>query len=217
MHCKIAEGETLAHIWDEATCEVAKTCSLCGTTEGQPIGHAVKEWELTKEASCSEEGERTGICDRCEKECIEKTDKLSHTNSDWKVKTEFIINSDGSVTAGEEMIVCVVCNEEIESRKYIAELTLSQKNAAICAYDEIGFWHCGPNYLIYDILVGFEKYSVADAKFVVAHMSVDWSEQAVLYAEENIEGSSKTSLTSEMKSYGFNNEQINNALKTVGY
>ena len=217
MHCKISEGEPLVHTWNEATCEIAKTCSLCGTTEGEPIGHAVKEWKNTKEATCSEEGERTGVCDRCQKECVEKTDKLPHTNSDWQVKTDFIINPDGSVTAGEEMIVCVVCNEEIQTRKYTAELTLSQKNAAICAYDELNFWHCGPNFLIHTVLVEFEEYSVSDAKFVVSHMAVNWGEQAVVYAEQNVNGSSKSNITSEMRHYGFNNEQINNALKAVGY
>ena len=56
---------------------------------------------------------------------------------------------------GRVTVVCTVCEAEIKSREYTTELTLSQKNAVICAYDEISFWHCGPNFLIHDVLVDF--------------------------------------------------------------
>ena len=77
--CGLTDGTPLAHTWIEATCETAKTCSACGAVEGDPIGHAIKEWKITKETSCSVEGERTGTCDRCKKECTERIEKLPHT------------------------------------------------------------------------------------------------------------------------------------------
>lgn len=48
-------------------------------------------------------------------------------------------------------------------------------------------------------------------------MTVDWDERAVLYAKENCEGSSRSGLAEEMRYYGFNNAQIEKALKEVGY
>ena len=35
--CGIIEGEKLSHIWVEATYEAPKTCSACGLTEGEPL------------------------------------------------------------------------------------------------------------------------------------------------------------------------------------
>lgn len=215
--CGLTDGEPLAHSFNEATCELPKTCSVCGATEGEPIGHAVNDWKITKATSCSEEGERVGTCDRCKKVCTEKIEKLPHTKGDWQVKKNFIINSDGTVTDGTEVIVCTVCKQEVENRKYTANLTQSQKNAAICAYEEVNDWHCGPSFLIYTLLADFESYPLEDAKFVVAHINVNYDEQAVLYAKENCKGSSRENLADEMTYYGFNKAQIENALKEVGY
>ncbi len=183
-HCSrwvLTDGEPLSHSFNEATCELPKTCSVCGTTEGEPIGHAVNNWKMTKATSCSEEGERVGTCDRCKKVCTEKIEKLPHTKGDWQVKKNFIINSDGTVTDGTEVIVCTVCKQEVENRKYTANLTQSQKNAAICTYEEVNDWHCGPSFLIYTLLADFESYPLEDAKFVVAHINVNYDEQAVFF------------------------------------
>lgn len=67
------------------------------------------------------------------------------------------------------------------------------------------------------VLVDFQGFPVADAKFVVAHMSVDWDEQAILYAKEYADGSSRANLVEEMTDYGFTKDQIDMALKEVGY
>ena len=215
--CGLVDGEPLVHSFSEATCELPKTCSVCGATEGEPAGHAVNDWKITKAASCSAEGERVGTCDRCQKVCTEKIGKLPHTKGDWQVKNNFIINSDGTVTDGTEVMTCTVCRQEVESRKYTATLTKSQENAAICAYDQIGFWHCGPSFLTDTILADFESYPLEDAKFVVAHININYDEQAVLYAKEHSKGSSRENLKDTMAYYGFTKAQIENALKEVGY
>ena len=215
--CGLVDGEPLAHSFSEATCELPKTCSVCGATEGEPAGHAVNDWKITKAASCSAEGERVGTCDRCQKVCTEKIGELPHTKGDWQVKKNFIINSDGTVTDGTEVMTCTVCRQEVESCKYTATLTKSQENAAICAYDQIGFWHCGPSFLTDTILADFESYPLEDAKFVVAHININYDEQAVLYAKEHSKGSSRENLKDTMAYYGFTKAQIENALKEVGY
>lgn len=215
--CGETQGEPLGHEWVEANCTEAKHCVKCNISEGEALGHTIKEMKTTKESSCSEEGERKGFCDRCQKDCIEKIDKLPHTKSDWKIKKDYVFNPDGSIETGIEIIECKVCKEELETREYTIELTLSQKNAIICAYDEISFWKCAPSYLIYEILVDSNQFSVSDAKLAVSHMDVDWDEQAVMYAKENCSGISKAQLDTQMRHYGFNNEQIEMALKKVGY
>jgi len=217
MVCGEEQGSTIEHSWKDATCEDAKVCSACGKIDGEPLGHSVKEWTTTKETSCSSEGERSGICDRCKKECVESIEKLPHNEGEWTVIKDFVFRSDGTVTPGMEATVCTVCGEQISTREYTVELTLSQKNAVIAAYDEINFWHCGPSFLANDILADFNDFPIEDAKFAVAHMSIDWDEQAVLYAQENSSGASKAGLTNEMQYYGFSSAQIENALKEVGY
>ena len=102
------------HSWQDATCESPMTCEKCGKTRGEPLGHAVKKWTVTKETSCSAEGERAGYCERCKKDCTEAIEKLPHTESDWTVEKDYVINSDASVTPGTEAIVCTVCNEQIK-------------------------------------------------------------------------------------------------------
>lgn len=51
----------------------------------------------------------------------------------------------------------------------------------------------------------------------LAHIDVDWDEQAVIYAKKHSKGASKAGLTSSMQHYGFNSKQIDMALKEVGY
>ena len=215
--CGETQGDILEHEWVEANCTEPKHCINCGFTEGESLGHSIKEMKTTKDTSCSAEGERTGFCDRCKKECVEKIKKLPHTKSVWTVKNDCVFNPDGTVKPGTEVIVCTVCNEEIKTRGLTMDLTLSQKNAVICAYDEVNFWHCGPDFLINTVLVEFNDFATSDAKVAVSHMDIDWDEQAVLYAKDNCEGTSKASLTDDLRHYGFNETQIGKALKAVGY
>ena len=59
------------HIWEPASCETPKTCSVCGTTEGKPAGH---KWIA---ATCTEKR----ICEVCSKQAGEP---LGH---DWSRAT----------------------------------------------------------------------------------------------------------------------------------
>lgn len=36
-------GEPLGHTWEEATCILSKTCSVCGETEGEALGHTADQ------------------------------------------------------------------------------------------------------------------------------------------------------------------------------
>jgi DNA-directed RNA polymerase subunit RPC12/RpoP len=53
------------HKWLDATCTTPKTCSLCGKTEGEALGH-IEEIIEGKEATCEETGLTDGVrCARC--------------------------------------------------------------------------------------------------------------------------------------------------------
>ena len=48
-------AELFGHVWQEATCTDPKTCTVCGTTEGEPLGH---DWVEQKDGSLA--------CSRCD-------------------------------------------------------------------------------------------------------------------------------------------------------
>ncbi len=41
--CQETKGTALGHDWQDATCEIPKTCARCGETDGQPLGHSPEE------------------------------------------------------------------------------------------------------------------------------------------------------------------------------
>jgi len=85
--CQETEGEPLGHSWQEATCETAKVCSTCALVEGTPLGH---DWA---EATC----ETAKTCSRC---LLTEGDPLGHTYSPWEMGEETMTRS------------CSNCNEE---------------------------------------------------------------------------------------------------------
>ena len=61
--CGATEGEALGHDWQDATCTAPKTCAVCGTTEGEALGHDYKE--EVEEADCTKDGSVTLTCSLC--------------------------------------------------------------------------------------------------------------------------------------------------------
>ena len=57
--------------------------STCGheVTEGKTV-HSFGDWTITKEAICTEEGSKTGVCEVCKKEVTEKIDAKGHSYSE---------------------------------------------------------------------------------------------------------------------------------------
>jgi hypothetical protein len=59
--CGATEGNALGHSWNVATCTEPKTCAVCGTTEGNPLGHTWADATCTEPKSCSVCGTTEGI------------------------------------------------------------------------------------------------------------------------------------------------------------
>ena len=141
--------------------------------------------------------------------------KITRANGDEN-KDIYVLYYDGFHKI-EDNNVSTVCNTELETKDYTIELTNSQKNAVIRAYEEENFWHVSRDYLINVVLVGFDYFSVEDATFAVDHMDVDFDEQAILYVKQNSSGQSRGGITEMMRYYGYTEAQINNALKEAGF
>ena len=215
--CGKTEGEALGHKWSEATCTEPQTCSVCKETKGEELGHDPDTWSTIIDATCTAVGEKEATCKRCGKSLVEEIPMIDHTPGEWTVTKDYKINRDGTVTPGTQAVSCTVCNTELETKDYTIELTNSQKNAVIRAYEEENFWHVSRDYLINDVLVGFDYFSVEDATFAVDHMDVDFDEQAVLYVQQNSAEQSKGEITEMMRYYGYTEAQISNALEKAGF
>lgn len=216
--CGRTQGEALGHDYQEATCVDPKMCVRCSEVFGSPLGHDVKTWESGAEATCSQVGERHGVCSRCDKSISEEVPKLAHTEGEWAITKDVTINTDGTVTPGTKGLMCAVCGQEMKSETYTIELTLSQKNAlkkesnmltTICpSYEYSIYW-----------LTTFEGFSEEDAVFAADHCGADWNEQAALCAKQQMDlmGASRDGLVQHLRMFKFNNEQIDYALAAVGY
>ena len=74
--CGKTEGEALGHkSWNEATCTSPKTCKDCGKTEGKPLGHKKGDWELITEPQGGKPGVEAKLCTVCD-EVLEQRDFL---------------------------------------------------------------------------------------------------------------------------------------------
>ena len=58
--CGTTEGEPLPHTWMEATCDAPKTCSACGLTNGNALGHTWVAASCDAPKTCSVCGQTSG-------------------------------------------------------------------------------------------------------------------------------------------------------------
>ena len=70
------------HEWRAATCTEPKTCSKCGKTQGNALGHKYDKEKTMKEPTCSEEGKEEYKCSVCGETKYEEIEKLPHQYKD---------------------------------------------------------------------------------------------------------------------------------------
>ncbi len=137
----------------------------------------------TKEATCTELGEKTYTCD-CGDTYKEDIAKISHTESDWLVVTEVTATTDGL-----QQKICTVCNEELASEVVSHEtfvVASGKLEGANVEWKIVGttlyvsgvgeipdFQFCAaqvrkfPELFSWDDLVGWQKYDEVVEKIVV--------------------------------------------------
>ncbi|MGM9670752.1 MAG: S-layer homology domain-containing protein [Oscillospiraceae bacterium] len=87
------------------------TCSVCGDSYVNyvdALGHDFGEWKVSKEATCTEAGEETRVCNRegCEEIETREVEALGHVWNDGVVTTKPTGTADGVKT-----YTCTVCGE----------------------------------------------------------------------------------------------------------
>lgn len=108
--CGKTRGNALGHDFLDATCTEPQICVRCGEKQGKALGHNYGEYIVSKEATCSAYGEKTATCSVCGYVNTEKIPKLAHTAGEWVVVEEPTFANDG-----KRVRYCTVCKEEIET------------------------------------------------------------------------------------------------------
>ena len=120
--CGETEGEPLGHDFADATCTEPKKCKRCGGVQGEPLGHDVKHWATTDEPTCANPGRKVGLCSVCNDLVVETISASGHEPSeDWEIVEEATFS-----TAGKRVKICTVCGEEVESESF--EMTDEEKD-----------------------------------------------------------------------------------------
>lgn len=171
------------HMWTAATCETAKTCVLCGETEGEPKGHEIVVDEA-KAVTCTEDGLTAGEhCARCDYAIAQETITApGHTEVvDEAVDPTCVATG---LTAGKH---CSACNEVLVAQSEVAMVahkiayvtTLPTAEAAgstvgTCSacegtftYDEVNVMGAGTYTLEASALAGISSGSLADGEVKV--------------------------------------------------
>ena len=72
------------HRFTEATCTTAKTCTVCGETEGEALGHLKGEAIISEEATIFNYGKKIRPCARCGMELTSERYELVNFYADGK-------------------------------------------------------------------------------------------------------------------------------------
>ena len=114
-----ASCTALEHNWAEATCTTPKTCTDCGITEGEALGHTEQTVAGTA-ATCCETGLTEGkICSVCNEVLVEQKVVLSLGHTEQILTGKAATCTESGITEGK---VCSVCNEVIVAQEEIPAL-----------------------------------------------------------------------------------------------
>ncbi len=117
-------GNACEHEWLDATCTTPKTCSLCGATDGEALGHNYGAWETKTEATCSTEGELASVCANCNGERVETLAATGH-NERTLVKVD-AVPATHTANGNCEYYSCVDCDKLFADLTAAEELTAEQ-------------------------------------------------------------------------------------------
>lgn len=123
------------HTWSDATCTQPKTCTECGVTEGEALGHDYKATKV--EATCTEPGHTHYLCTRCHGAYDEETGEgaLGHEPGDWTIDS----------SAQREVRKCTRCGTTMETRDLTKETLATYLAGWKATIDECYKWDSGSN------------------------------------------------------------------------
>ena len=184
------------HKWLSATCEEPKKCSVCGITEGNARGH-----------------EGSVVCTICGKRLVSVG--MQNAYRQLKSLDEYMYLSRNGY---REMLLILDYTEE-EANFAINNVTINyKKNAVEQANTYLEYTSTSRDMMIY-VLEEIYYFTNEEAIYGVSNCGADWFEHAVKCAENYLEfmPMSRTQLYNQLEYEKFTVEQIEHALKTVGY
>ena len=102
-----AVTEACEHTWVDATCTAPKTCSKCQMTIGEKIEHTYTDYVSNGDATCTEDGTKTGTCVCGAKDTIADVgSKVAHTEETVPGKAATCTES--GLSDGKKCSVCGV-------------------------------------------------------------------------------------------------------------
>ena len=107
------ENEVEPTCTEEGSYDEVVRCTVCNeiiSTEHKTtaaLGHSWGEWSVTKEPTCSEEGEETRTCSRCNAKETRSLDKVEHDWDDGKIIVEPTFSNTGLIE-----YTCRKCGEK---------------------------------------------------------------------------------------------------------
>ncbi len=119
----------LGHKWTDATCTAPKTCSVCGATEGDALGH--KYESIVTNPTCTEKGYTTHTCSVCSDSYKDsETAATGHTPAAAVKENE---KASTCTVAGsyDEVVYCSVCNTELSRETKALELAAHTEGAVV--------------------------------------------------------------------------------------
>ena len=97
--------EACEHTWVDATCTAPKTCSTCQMTIGEKLEHTYTDYVSNGDATCTEDGTKTGTCVCGAKDTIADVgSKVAHTEE--TVPGKAATCTENGLTDGKKCSVC---------------------------------------------------------------------------------------------------------------
>jgi hypothetical protein len=84
VYCGLAG---VSHVWVEATCTTPKTCSICGATAGEALGHSF-QYSITVVPTQTTEGALSGSCQNCDEVQAIVMPVISKAAYTWRTQSD---------------------------------------------------------------------------------------------------------------------------------
>lgn len=206
------------HDWEDATCTEPQRCHICGRTQGDPLGHEAKDWNVTIPSTCTAEGTQEAPCARCGKIQTETVAILPHTEGDWEITHDWSVNSGGGIEAGEHVKKCTVCGHLLQTETFKPSLTAQEEGACKMAANTLS-GATGTSRATIIQTLEWQQFSEAEAVLAVDHCNADWNQEAVESAKFYMQstGASHSTMMQWLTSWQkFTDEQAEYACQQVG-
>lgn len=112
--CGVTEGEVLEHSWAEATCTAPKTCSVCGTTEGDVLEHYWNDATCANPKTCAGCGKTEG--ETLEHSWVEATCQAPKTCSVCSATEGEALAHNLTEATYYAAPICTVCGETVGTK-----------------------------------------------------------------------------------------------------